>query len=325
VTGEAAQVDESGPYRLTTPGDARWTRLVPWIVVVPLIVVCAYILASGPLDAMRIIPATGVLLTIGVACLPAIVLVTPSVRAWSRRSASVTGDGIVVEMPGKEPLALAWEDIGRVWTHPLNLGLQIPPRIQLVTEFFRADGRRIPELTVQHSSYRYAVRAVDLNPDGPALLRALEASPLGLGAASRALADLVHDTVAGGAEGLSERTAKAARDGRLWHARRYALLDEAANGRVPYALLRIQLVLARKAVETARRALTERPGDALARYCLAHALLADIGVSTKPSPAALARRSALRAESRGLFEGLAGDPAYGEIVRRDLKAIQRRV
>jgi hypothetical protein len=313
-------MQESGPYRLTTPGDARWTPLVPWIVVVPLVAVCAYILASTSLGAMRIVPALGVMLTIGVVCLPAIVSFTPSVRAWTLRTAVISDDGIVVDMPGKEPFAVAWSDIGRVWTHPITL-LQVPGTDQLATEFFRVDNRRIPELTIHHSSYQHLVRTVDLNSDGPVMLRALTESPLRLDAASRALADLVHETVAGGLEGLSPRTAQAARDGRVWHARRYAKADEEVNGRVPEVLVLIDLVLARRAVATVRRALSQRPTDALMRYYLAHALLADVGVSKKPSPAVLAHRSALRKQARDLLEGLAEDAVYGEIVTRELKAL----
>ncbi|MDO8914808.1 MAG: hypothetical protein Q7W16_01840 [Coriobacteriia bacterium] len=313
-------MEESGPYRLTTPGDAHWAPLVPWIVVVPLVVVCAYILSSSSMGALRIVPAVGVILTIGVVCLPAIISFTPGVRAWTLRTAVVSEDGLVVDMPGKEPFAMAWSDISRVWTHPITL-MQVPGTDQLITEFFRIDGRRIPELTIHHSSYQHILRTVDLNPDGPALLRALEESPLDLGAASRALADLVHTTVAGGLEGLSPRTADAARDGRVWHARRYAKADEEVNGRVPEALVRIDLVLARRPVVTARRALGQRPKDAFMRYSLAHALLADIGVSKKPSPAVLAHRSAVRKQARELLEGLAGDAVYGEIVARELKAL----
>jgi hypothetical protein len=319
VTGESPQIQESGPYRLTTPGDGRWTPLVPWIVVVPLVAVCAYLLSSGPLDVMHIVPALGVVLTIGVVCLPAIVSFTPSVRAWTLRTAIVSDDGIVVEMPGRSPFVMAWADIGRVWTHPVTF-LQVPGTDQLITEFFRLDKARIPELTIHHSSYRYGLRTVDLNPDGPALLRALEESPLELDAASRALGELVYQTVAGGIEGLSPRTAEAARSGRLWHARRYAKADEEANGRVPEALVRIDMVLARRAVVTVSRGLSQRPNNAFMRYYLAHALLADIGVSKKPSPAVVAHRSALRKQARDLLEGLVGDAAYGEIATRELKA-----
>ena len=48
-----------GPFRLTTPGDTRWTRLVPWPVVLPLAAIFVYLLVSAPPSAKTVVPVSG--------------------------------------------------------------------------------------------------------------------------------------------------------------------------------------------------------------------------------------------------------------------------
>jgi len=310
-----------GPFRLNTPGDAQWTRLVPWPVVLPLAAVVVYLLTSAPLSAKTVVPAVAVGLAGLVACGGAIASFTPGARAWVRRSAIVTGDGITVARPGLDPVAVGFGAIGRVHTHPETMGLRIPPAVQLVTDFFGIDGRRIPELTVHHSSYRYAYRTTDLNPDGPALLRALRGSPLRLDAASEALIDLVYEAEPGGLDGVSERAAAEARTGRMWHALRAAERDARETERTSALLVRISLVLAHTAVDTARAGVETHPGHPLFAWYLAHALLSDVGVSANPGPAALEHRAELRREAREILEGLVADPQLGAAARADIEAL----
>lgn len=307
-----------GPFRLTTPGDGQWTRLVPWVVVVPLGAIVVYLLTSGPLTATRVVPALGVGLAALVASGGAIASFAPGVRAWTRRTAIVTSDGITVARPGREPYELAFGAIGRIHTHPESTGLRIPPVVQLVTDFYGIDGRRVPELAVHHSSYRYAVRTTELNADGPAFLRALEDKPARLDAASVDLVALVYRSESPGVDGLSERAVNEAKAGRLYHALRAAERDARASERTSATLVRLSLVLAHDAVETARAGADDHPGHPMFAHYLAHAMLSDVGVSSNPGPVALAHRAELRAEARRLLEGLVSDPVYGEDARREL-------
>ncbi len=312
---------EEGPFRLTTREETRWTRLVPWIVVVPLVAVIVYLLSSGPITATRVVPAIGVGLTALVACSGAIASLTPGAKAWSRRTATVTRDGITVMRPGRDPLALPFSSIGRLHTHPEVMGLRIPPAVQLVTDFYGVDRRRIPELTVHHAAYRYAVRSTDANPDGPALLHELEQAPVRLDAQSLALVEATYRTDAGGPDQVSARAVEEARAGRMWHALRAAERDALRSDRTSALLVRLCLVLGHEAVDTARAGVDQHPGESMFRHYLAHALLDEVGVSENPGPAALAHREELRAEARGLFESLVADAAFGADAALELRAL----
>lgn len=300
-----------GPFRLTTRGDRQWTRLVPWVVVVPLVGVCAYLLVSGPLTATTIVPVVGILLAALIASSGAIVSLTPAAQAWNRRSALLSESAVVIARPRRAPFEMPFTAIDRIHTHPETTGFRIPPAVQLVTDFYGIDGRRIPELAVHHASYRYAYRATDVNADGPAFLRALAATPLPLDAASEALVELVFDIEAGGLDGVPDAVARKARAGRLWHAMRAAEKEARDTERTSAALVRLSLVLAHDAVETARAGLADHPGRPVFAWYLANALLADVGVSEHPGPVALQHRAELRSEARVLLEGLLDDEAYG--------------
>jgi len=315
---------EGGPFRLTTRGDTQWTKLVPWVVVVPLGAVVVYLLTAGPLTATRVVPAIGVALAALIASGGAIASFTPGARAWARRSAIVTSDGITVVRPGREPFVLRHTAIGRIHTHPESTGLRIPPAVQLVTDFYGIDGRRVPELATHHSSYRYALRSTEANPDGPAFLRALEDAPVALDAATVALVDLAYRTEPGGLDGVSQRAVAEAKAGRHWHALRIAEQDARESERTSALLVRLGLALAHDAVDTARAGAGDHPGDPMFAWYLANALLADVGVSENPGPAALAHRAELRSEARGLLEKLVGDPAWGEAAARELAALGRK-
>ncbi len=315
---------EGGPFSLTTRGDTQWTKLVPWVVVVPLGAIAVYLLVSGPLTATRVVPAVGIVFAALIASGGAIASFTPGARAWARRSAIVTADGITVVRPGREPFTLRFTAIGRVHTHPESTGLRIPPVVQLVTDFYGIDGRRVPELATHHSSYRYAMRSTEANPDGPAFLRALESAPVALDAATVALVDLAYRTEAGGLDGVSPRAVAEAKAGRHWHALRIAEQDARESERTSALLVRLSLALAHEAVDTARAGAGDHPGDPTFTWFLANALLADVGVSENPGPAALAHRAELRAEARGLLEKLVGDPVWGEAASRELSVLGRR-
>jgi len=321
--GETRGLSGGGPFKLTTPGDARWSRLVPWPVVVPLAAIVVYLLSSAPLSANTVVPAIGIALAGLVACGGAIASFTPGAKAWARRTAIVTSEGITVVRPGLDPFTVGFGAIGRVYTHPETMGLQIPPGVQLVTDFFGIDGRRIPELAVHHSSYRYAYRTTDRNADGPELLLALRDSPLRLDAASEALVDLVHESRSGGLDGVSERTVSLTSGGLMWHALRSAERDARESERTSLVLVRLALLLAHKAVDTARAGAEDHPGNPQYAYLLAHALLSDVGVSANPGPAALAHRAELRAEAREILAGISDDPAFGPHARADLEALAR--
>jgi hypothetical protein len=308
----------SGPFRLTTPGESRWTRFMPWPVVVPLVAIATYLLISGPLTMQRFVPAFGVILSAVIACSGAIASFTPGSRAWTRRMAVVGPDNVTVVRPEREPFPVAYPTIGRLRTHSESTGPRFPPQVQLVTDVYDVDGRRLPELTVHHSMYRYWLRSTDLNTDGPAFLRAIEYRGVLLDGTSAALVEATFRTQADAADGLSEAAAAEARAGRPWHAMRAAKKDAKASERTSALLVLLSLVLADDAVITARAGLREHPGQALFAYYLAHALLAEIGVAKNPTLAMLAHRSESRAEARALLEGLQDDPEYGARAARDV-------
>lgn len=311
-----------GPFRLTTPGDAQWTRLVPWVVVVPLLAIIVYLLASGPLTLVTVIPAVGVAAAALVASAGAVASFSPDARAWSHRTAVITAEGITVSRPAREPFSFAFGDIERIHTHPEPAGLRIPPAIQVITDFYGHDGRKVPELAVHHSTYRYAVRRTDHNDDGPAFLRALQDTPAPLDAGSRALVELAYGEEPADPDGLSELAVAEARAGRLFHALRAAERDAQASGRTSATLVRLSLVLLHNAVALARAGAADHLGHPVFAYYLAHALLSDIGVSRSPGPVARAHRAELRSEADTLLEGLVDDPAFGEAARRELARAQ---
>ena len=291
---------------------------MPWVVVVPLLAIIVYLLASGPLSLVTVIPAVGVALAALVASSGAVASFTPDARAWSYRAAVITADGITVLRPGRDPFFLAFGDVDRIHTHPEPAGLRIPPAIQVVTDFYGRDGRKVPELAVHHSTYRYAVRRTDRNPDGPMFLNALRDTPAPLDAGSRALLELAFGEQPAGSDGLSGVAFAEARAGRLFHAIRAAERDATESGRTSATLVRLSLVLRHQAVATARAGVDDHPRHPVFTYYLAHALLSDIGVSGNPGPVARSHRSELRGEARTLLEGLVDDPVFGEAARREL-------
>jgi hypothetical protein len=313
-----ADARTGGPFRLTTPGEARWTRFVPWPVVVPLAAIAVYLLASGPLSAQRVVPALGVALSALVACAGAIASFTPGTRAWTRRIAVVTPEGLTVLRPGCEPFQIAYDELGRLRTHVESTGPRFPPLVQLVTEVYHIDGRRLPELTVHHLTYRFILRTTDLNPDGPGFLRALEENRVLLDGASSALVESTFRAEDSGVDGVSELAVTEARAGRPWHALKAAKQDSRVSERTSALHVRLSLVLGDKALPTARAGLEDHPGQAVFAYYLAHALLSDVGVAKDPTPVMLAHRSRTRAEARALLEGLVGDAEYGARAARDV-------
>jgi hypothetical protein len=323
MTDGEPSVRPEGPYRLTTRRDAHWTTPVPWAVVVPLLVVLAYLLLFKPPSVESLVPAAGVALAIVVAALPGLVSFTPDVAAWTHRSATIGPDGVLIDMPGRGTVFVEWERIGSIVTRPMSLGLEIPPTIQLMTDVLDRDGARIAELTIHHSSYSYSLRRADVNVDGPALLAALEATPCAeaLDVASATLVELVFRTGDGAADGLSARTVRELDSGRLWNARRSAAADGRDASSVPVTLVRLDYLLKRDPVLTARRATVERPNDPVVRYYLAHALLDSVGKSRAPGPQAVKHRLELRQEARELLEGLLMVPAYAPVVARELRAM----
>ena len=315
-----------GPFRLATPGDRSWTRPFPWVLEILLVAITVYVLFSDPLAIDHIVAVLGLMLTMVVLALPALVQFAPENRAWTQRTATLWPEGIVVEMPGREPLSLPWDQIARAVTRPLSLGLQIPPWVHLVTDFFRLDGERIAELTVHHSGYSRIGHQADVNEDGPALLAVLERTPgaHALDLASRTFVELVMHADSAALGGLSPGTVDEIRAGRLWHARRAADDDHREAERVPDALILIDCILRRHALATAREAHEERPFDPTVRYYLAHAILAHIRSVGHKDAAAMARRRRLRAEALSLLEGLRGDKQYRDAVARDLRAIDAK-
>jgi hypothetical protein len=327
VPDEDAKPRPIGPFRLTTPREGRWLASIPWPLEAPLIGVFAYLVATGPLAADHLIPAGGVALAIVILALPGLVHFAPGNRSWTHRTASIWPEGITVDRPGTESRHVTWAEITRMSTRPISLGMQFPQTLHLVTDFYGADGERIPELTVHHSSYRQIVGRTDINDDGPSLLSALQKTPCADAAdlASRTLVDLVAGAGIGMFDGLSPETVTEIRAGRLWHARRAAEDDRRKSDRVSDALIRIDCLLRSSSeLATVREAAEERPNDPFVRYYLSHAILEWVSFSTSPEAAAMARRKRLREEARALLEGLRGDPAYVELASRDLAELDAK-
>lgn len=311
------------PFRCATRGDSRTTRLVPWIVVVPLLFVIGVIL-SGPPSLARWMGATGTALAALVACLPALAGLSSANRAWVKRTMTVADDALIVDMPGRDAQRFPCAVVERVATVPFTAGIQIPPASQLITEFHGRDGRRIAELSVHHYTYRYAFRTTESNPDGPPLLAALAGSACGpvLDIATRALIEIASGTPDEVADDLSPVTVSAMRSMHFHAALRGASRDSKRNGRVSHTLIRLDCLLARNAMETARDALEENPADPMVRYYLAHICLRAVGASVDARPLVLQHRAELRAEARDLLEGLLSVPEYAEAARGDLEGME---
>jgi hypothetical protein len=312
----------SRPYLCATKGDGRVTRMVPWIIVVPLLAVAAF-LAFGPPSTARSLAIFGTLVAAAVAALPALAGLSKTNRAWVHRTISVGADRLVAERPGFGTEDFPYGMITRISTTPLSVGIQIPPVMHLITEFIGRDGARIPELSIHHYSYRYGLHTSESNHDGPALLQALADSPLGerLDLASRALAEVVLGAADEGGDGLSDKTIAAMRAGRVHAARRSAVKDGKRSGRVSHALVRLECVLVNRGEQVARDAVEQRPRDPMPRYYLAHACLHSAEGPESSRPGVIAHREDMRAQAKALLEGLLSEPDFAEAARRDLEAM----